>query len=212
MKKYLEEILYFSVKRILYVLLLMIKSTYRFKYFHLENLKEARMFDKSKAFCLGSYHEYACAGVLGQSEMKYCFIISASKDGDLVDFLSRKLGFTTVRGSSSRGGKSAREGLESNILKGFPACFTIDGPRGPRRKCKPGILSTAMKTGTMILPIIAYSEDNWVFHKSWDKTKIPKPFAKISYYFGRPLFFRMDDNSDSFEKNLQLIDKAFEEN
>lgn len=201
MKNFLMCTLFYWIARLFY-------TSYRFRYMGLENLAKARSFHPEGSFCLASWHENALAGVLGQIGYPYCFLISPSQDGEYVDFLSRKFGYKTVRGSSSRGGKEARENLEFMIKTGYSGAFTVDGPRGPRRQCKPGVLITAYKAGTVILPVAAITKKPWVLSKTWDQTKIPKPFAKIVYQLGPPIKIPKNLDKEKFDIMLQKINRA----
>jgi lysophospholipid acyltransferase (LPLAT)-like uncharacterized protein len=200
----------FLLIRIFYGLTRLFKMSYRFSYAGLENLEAATKHQSHGGYCLASWHEHALAGVLGQAGINYCFIVSRSKDGEFVDFICRRLGFKTVRGSSSRGGKAARQALREMVVSGTPVAFTVDGPRGPRKKCKPGILKTASETGSAILPVAAVADRQWVVRKSWDRSKIPKPFAKIVYQFGPLIEIEESYDEAGFEDMLKKIDATLD--
>src|SRR4030081_3251932 len=57
-------------------------------------------------------------------------MVSRSFDGEYIARIIERLGFTAVRGSSSRGGASALLGMKSVLDEGESVAFTIDGPRG----------------------------------------------------------------------------------
>lgn len=126
---------------------------------------------------------------------------SLSKDGDILTKILDSLGYQAIRGSSNRGG--ARVLLEAikKIKEGVTVAFAIDGPKGPARVIKPGIIKLAQKTGA---PIVAMS---WAYEKtkklnSWDKTRIPLPFSKSVVHLGKPLFI---DSKLSIEKGCELL-------
>lgn len=196
---------------VIYALTWILRLTYRFRYVGIENLKRAKMHHTSGSYCLASWHEHALAGVLGQVGVKYCFLISRSKDGEFVDFICRRLGYLTVRGSSSKGGTVARQELVHMMEQGVATAFTVDGPRGPRKQCKPGILKTAVEAGGVILPVAAIADRAWVMVKSWDKTKIPKPFAKIIYQFGPPIEIPSEFTEANFIVTLDTINMRLNE-
>lgn len=194
-----------------YIIARLLYATYRFRYFGVENYFAAKKIHPQGAYCLGSWHEHALAGVLGQKGIPYCFLISQSKDGEYVNFISKRFGFQTARGSSSKGGKEARRVLEEKVSQGVNAAFTVDGPRGPRRKCKLGVLITAKNTKTAVLPVAAVSHEPWIFSRSWDKTKIPKIFAKIAYQFGTPINVPDNLSDTEYEELLKKIDLSIDE-
>jgi len=118
---------------------------------------------------------------------KIATMTSTSKDGQLVDFAIRKLGGATSRGSSTRGGIGALKGLIRLIGKGYRASMAVDGPKGPLHKVKPGVFELSRLANARIVPVGAASSRAIVFHKSWNRAELPKPFAKVVVWFGEPL-------------------------
>jgi len=104
-------------------------------------------------------------------------MVSRSFDGEYIARTAEKLGFVTVRGSSSRGGATALLGLRSQLRQGISVVFTIDGPRGPKYVAKPGpVLLSRVSAAPMAAFYVALS-DAWVLN-TWDAMMIPKPFSK----------------------------------
>ena len=187
-----------------YVIARLFLLSYRYRFSGLTNLQKARNFRPDQAYCLASWHEHALAGVLGLTRLPHTFLISQSRDGEFVDFISSRLGYDTVRGSSSRGGSEAREALKEALHRGSSPAFTVDGPRGPRHQAKAGILKVASEGGALILPVAAISDRRWVM-RSWDQNKIPKPFSKIVYQFGAPIEIPRSVQGDDLERLLALL-------
>src|SRR5215510_12732359 len=69
---------------------------------------------------------------------KIVVMVSQSKDGELVARALHRLGYRTVRGSSSTGGAEALQGLTRMLRDGWAAAVIADGPRGPARVSKLG--------------------------------------------------------------------------
>ena len=111
---------------------------------------------------------------------------STSKDGQLIDFVIRRLGGATSRGSSTRGGVGALKGLVRLVREGYRASMAVDGPKGPLHKVKAGVFELARLSDGRIVPVGTASHPNIVFEKSWNKARLPKPFAKIVIYFHEP--------------------------
>ena len=63
---------------------------------------------------------------------------SNSYDGEYMGRIIHKFGFVAVKGSSSRNAVRALLGLRRALQQGWAVAFSIDGPRGPRYKVKPG--------------------------------------------------------------------------
>ncbi len=102
---------------------------------------------------------------------------SLSFDGEFIARIIEKLGFRAVRGSSSRGAVGALLGMRHEVEAGEAVAFTIDGPRGPKYVAKPGPVFLAQTTGAPMAAFHIAVEKAWVL-KSWDATRIPKPFSR----------------------------------
>lgn len=115
-------------------------------------------------------------------------IVSTSKDGDIMNTLVKLIGGTTVRGSSTRGGIGALKGLFRLLKEGWNTSFAVDGPKGPLHQVKPGVFEVARTLG---IPIFwsGISCDRAIhFPKSWNKTFLPKPFARVHVTWHGPLW------------------------
>ena len=127
-----------------------------------------------------------------------CAMISTSQDGAIMDRVVRLLGARTSRGSSTRGGISALRGILRLAQEGWSPSVAVDGPKGPYHKVKPGIFEIAKLTGGEIFPLTVACSSAWVFSKAWNKTFLPRPFAKLQVVFGPalPALGREDDAHD----------------
>jgi lysophospholipid acyltransferase (LPLAT)-like uncharacterized protein len=110
-------------------------------------------------------------------------IASTSRDGELAAQAAKRFGWITARGSSSRGGRQAYRQMEALVKRGYKGGLVADAPRGPRFVSKPGIIYLAKRTGLPIIPVI-WSADRYWQLRSWDRTIIPKPFARIVALYG----------------------------
>jgi hypothetical protein len=182
----------------IYILVRLLSLTWRKRFVGMDRRRMAVAASPTGTFVIGSFHEYAFTGVLSHPNQNICNMVSKSKDGDMTDFLMKKLGLSTVRGSSSRGGKDVRDQMVAVIKNGMHGAITVDGPRGPRRVLKNGIVDIAKKTGAPILPLTSYGESAWVLRKAWDQSRIPKPFSKVLIYYGEPTFVPKDIESEQF--------------
>lgn len=130
---------------------------------------------------------------------------STSKDGELIDFAIRKLGGATSRGSSTRGGVGALKGLVRLIQQGYCASMAVDGPKGPLHQVKPGVFELSRLAQAKIVPVGAASDRAIVFHRSWNKARLPKPFARVVVAFGEPLaVLSREDSAKSPELAARL--------
>jgi lysophospholipid acyltransferase (LPLAT)-like uncharacterized protein len=123
---------------------------------------------------------------------------STSKDGQLIDFIIRRLQGATSRGSSTRGGVGALKGLVRLMREGYCASMAVDGPKGPLHQVKPGVFELSRLANARIVPMGAAALHAIVFQKSWNKAKLPKPFARVCVQFLEPwpAMKREDDVKD----------------
>lgn len=131
---------------------------------------------------------------------------SHSKDGELLDYVLRKSGFATTRGSSSRGGSRALRGLMRLARQGWSPVIAVDGPRGPVHKAKPGVLELARVTGLPVFPCAMACSRHIPLHRSWDLTDLPTPFAKVLIYWGEPIVVDRNGDARSPQMTQQLED------
>jgi lysophospholipid acyltransferase (LPLAT)-like uncharacterized protein len=133
-------------------------------------------------------------------------MISRSKDGDIVANVARRFGYTTMRGSSSKGGARALQQMIAYMQETHEKrlCGTpVDGPRGPARIVKKGMLAVAKEAGVLFVPIACSGTRVLTFHKAWDKSMIPLPFSKMIIDFGEP--FRIADDADDAEMEIMRL-------
>ena len=109
---------------------------------------------------------------------------SDSYDGQYMGRIIHKFGFVAVKGSSSRNAVRALLGLRRALEEGWTVAFTLDGPRGPRHKVKPGPVALARSSGLAMTMFHAAVDKAWVLN-SWDRLMIPKPFSRVLVSFGK---------------------------
>lgn len=181
------------LKRILYVFVRCLYSTYRFELSGLENKEKAINYNSKKAHLIALWHEQVVGGLLSYAfKTPYVVLASRSKDGDFAAYVSYKLGFIPVRGSSKRngqdkGGKEAIKAYIEHLKNGLSGGVTVDGPKGPRQECKSGVIIMAKEANVAITPLSVYYKNYYQFEKAWDKFKIPFPFSKIYVHHNLPV-------------------------
>jgi lysophospholipid acyltransferase (LPLAT)-like uncharacterized protein len=120
-------------------------------------------------------------------DRSYSVAVSRSRDGDLIRSTLLAMGYSEpARGSSSRGGSAALLGLRRQIGAGTTVAVLVDGPRGPARVAKAGIVSLARLSNAPIQPV-AFSARPAFRLGSWDQSLFPLPFARVVCVFGKPI-------------------------
>jgi len=134
---------------------------------------------------MASWHQRFFAGLDSPRRFKktISIMISRSRDGDFAADIAERLGWTPVRGSSSRGGKEALRKMTDSVIKNQVAGHIVDGPTGPPHVIKPGLISMAQQSGAAICPTYVFYENAWTFN-SWDRFMVPKPFSRVVFRFG----------------------------
>jgi lysophospholipid acyltransferase (LPLAT)-like uncharacterized protein len=112
-------------------------------------------------------------------------VVSEARDGQYLADFAATLGYRAVRGSSTRGAARALLGAVRELRAGSAVAFTPDGPLGPRRVLKPGIVAAAQRGEGIVVPLHAEADRAWRLD-SWDRFMIPKPCARVSILYGRP--------------------------
>ncbi|MBU0486055.1 MAG: lysophospholipid acyltransferase family protein [Proteobacteria bacterium] len=144
--------------------------------------------EKSGQPFIASFWHYGVFYIVHQSRgKKWVSMISSSKDGDYLTRVLEGLGYEVVRGSRHRGGIGALKGMvEAVSERGLNAATAADGSQGPARVAQAGVILLASKTGAPILPV-GWAADRYLSFRSWDRTALPKPFARIEMRYGAPI-------------------------
>ena len=127
---------------------------------------------------------------------------SLSKDGEIQTGILKFFGYLPVRGSSSRRAERSLVEMIMNVKKGHSAGFAADGPKGPYKKVKPGVVFLAKKAGLPVIPVSSAAKDFKVFKKAWDKYELPKLFQPAVIAYGEPVFVKEDDDIE--QKSLEI--------
>jgi hypothetical protein len=113
-------------------------------------------------------------------------MVSRHADGEALARVMQRLGYATVRGSSTRGGAGALLEAVKVLRSGQAAVFTPDGPRGPREVARPGAVFAASRAGVPLVAAGVGVRSAWVLG-SWDRFHIPRPFTTVAVVEGEHL-------------------------
>ena len=124
------------------------------------------------------WHRCMLAGVWPFRNHGLTILISRSFDGELIARTVELLGFTAIRGSSTRGGAAGLRNMERAYREGHRCAITADGPKGPVFVAKPGTAQLAQLVGADVGTFYVLPERAWQL-RSWDRFLIPKPFSRV---------------------------------
>jgi lysophospholipid acyltransferase (LPLAT)-like uncharacterized protein len=197
-----------------YALIRLIGSTIRWETAGMQHLETIEADGGAPIYCLWHDRLFACTYFL--RDRGIVVITSLSRDGEYIARFLERLGYGTVRGSSTRGGVRALVEMIHLMRRGMSMAFTVDGPRGPRHKAKTGAVILARKTGNPMLPLSVECERFWTV-KSWDRLQIPKPFTRARFVVAAPIVIPatageglIEEKRNELQQSLETLASGFD--
>jgi len=140
-------------------------------------------------------------------------VAGTHKDADLISEIASRWGWNMIRGSSKEKGNIAYKKMIASLkMPGSILFITPDGPTGPRRIPKPGIIRAAQATNAIIIPTSVHSTKNWKFN-NWDTFYLEKPFGKIYIEYGEPITYdKTMDQADCIKNFIKIMETTEKNN
>ena len=159
------------------------------------------------------WHAHQCGVFSCNMYKKTCIMVSNSKDGEIISRAANAVGVETVRGSQNRGGTKASLQLIKRIKEeDINGALTIDGPRGPKRVVKKGIIEIARMTQTPIVPAVYWSPQKlFLKFKSWDEFRFPLIGTKLVMVFADPIKVPDEPSEEEIEKIRKEVEDKLNE-
>ena len=181
-----------------------LRATLRIRQVRLENIEGLNR--QGKHYILTLWHAHILMLTYAEFSRPMTALISQHRDGELIAKLVERMGVSAARGSSTRGGREAlREMIR--VSKSSNLAFTPDGPKGPARIAKVGVVIAAQKTGLPIMPAVFVAEKRKKL-RSWDQFEVPYPFSRAIYVYGKPIYIPARLDSDELEQYRQLVENT----
>lgn len=159
--------------------------------------------DKKQRFLYAFWHQRQVFFTYTHRDDGAAVLVSRSKDGELIAETMRLSRIAACRGSSSRGGAvAAREMIEA-VEQGLDIGITPDGPKGPAREVKPGVLFLAQKLGIPILPLTNAMTHRLELKKAWDRFQVPLPFGRAVLVYAPPIWVKEGDDLEAKAAELK---------
>jgi hypothetical protein len=108
-----------------------------------------------------------------------------------------------VLGSTGHGGRNAADELVSYLRRGYSTALSPDGPKGPARVLKKGVLHMALQSGVPIVPI-RFTGSRFIRSPAWDGKMHPLPFSSIRVDVGTPITV----SEDTFDEAADALVRA----
>ena len=138
---------------------------------------------------------------------KACVMNSIHRDGEITTRVLKRFGIDAVRGSSSRGWVGGLKGMVEAYRLGYDLIVVPDGPQGPDRHAKSGVLQLARATGALVYPT-TYSAAWHTRIGSWDRLMIPFPFSRVVYMVGSPISVPEDTTPAQLEQKRRELEES----
>lgn len=166
--------------------------------------------ENGRPFIFSVWHGSILAPIFWHRRQRIMPMVSWHKDGEMIARTLSMFGFVPIRGSSTRGGTDAFHQMVAGLKNGGVAAVMPDGPRGPRHVFKEGTILIAGRAGAFLLPLTFDAHPKKVF-RSWDRMKLPLPFARIYQWYGPPIEVPADLAGDELEQFRVRVETAMNE-
>lgn len=212
---YLESFMFNKLKWIVhtkafssfvYYFIMMYLGTLRLKTRNLQNV--TTLLERGETVLLCCWHQQFFSAIRNfkqYTQYNPAIMISHSRDGEFISRVAQRVGWKTVRGSSSKGGTPAMMAMITHLQSNQVAAHILDGPQGPIGKVKPGAIKIAHASGALIVPFCVEADNAW-YVKSWDQFMLPKPFTKVTLCYGSAIKCSSCDSPEEFERQRQELE------
>lgn len=171
-------------------------ATLRLRHARAENV------DTTPQYILAFWHAHLLLMVHSRYRKPISAMISQSKDGEYIARVLDWYGAESARGSSTRGGGAALREMLQQVRDGKNIAFTPDGPKGPARVAKEGVIYAAQASGLPIIPVTFAAEKKTLL-RSWDRMIVPRPFSRALFVYGEPIRVPRDGDVDEWRQRLE---------
>ena len=160
-----------------------------------------------KTVIIATWHGKVLPIFMNLASKHYYGLAGMHKDAELIAQIGAQVGWKILRGSSSDRGKEVfKEMVAVLSTPGAVVAITPDGPKGPAKIPKAGVIRAAQKSGAVVIPAIGQAKRRWGF-TNWDTFYVAKPFSKIILRYGAPLVFnKTDDFQECTDKLKHALD------
>lgn len=148
-------------------------------------------------------HQLCIHGISDKEKLNV--LISRSRDGSIIASVVEKWGFKTIRGSKGKkGAVEASMQMISALKAGENCAMMVDGPKGPAKVVKDGVVKVAKLSGVPIVPVYWYSTNfNFVQFPSWDKLRMPILDVNLVNLYGDPIYVTEESDVEEVRQKIQ---------
>jgi hypothetical protein len=199
-----KRLLFWLATRLGWLFILLLGYLTRIRYVGREHFEWLR--DNDKPFILCIWHGKILIPIFTHRHQNIHAMVSLHADGEMIAQTLHRLGYRTIRGSSTRGAARATAEMVHALRQGKNGAITPDGPKGPRHVFKPGAISIAQKSGAYLLPLTFACSNPFRFN-SWDRFTLMLPFSKSVAIYGEPIAVPADLKAEAFEDFRLMVEE-----
>jgi len=200
-----ERVILFLISRLGALIIWLMGITWRFHWVGEEHLRAVQVAGKNVIYAF--WHGRMLALCYTHRQQNIHLMVSEHRDGEIIAQTVRLLGFVPVRGSTTRGGRKALFQISERASSGHDAAVTPDGPRGPRWRVQPGVITLAQRTGRPIIPVTSGASVGKIL-SSWDRFLIPLPFSRVAILLGSPIYVPRELSGKRIEEKRVELERA----
>ena len=183
---------------------LILKILYSTNKFHIKGKEKiAKLHKKNQSVLVSTWHSNLLSVFYNLRSLDVHALAGTHNDAELISQVALKWGWKMIRGSSKEDGSIAyKEILKTLKTRGSIVFITPDGPTGPPKIPKPGIIRAAQATSAAIIPTSVFATKRWGF-TNWDTFYLEKPFGEIFIHYGDPIYLEKELSYKEAEKQFQ---------
>jgi lysophospholipid acyltransferase (LPLAT)-like uncharacterized protein len=141
-----------------------------------------------------------------ESRHRTIALVNAGADGTFAARIIRHFGVQAACGRRENHGAGAIMEALKTRPRGHSLVVTPDGPLGPRYRAQEGAVFLAAKSGLHLVPVGMAFSSHWRL-RSWDRFRIPKPFARAEMVFGAPRVIPPDIERDGIDRERARLEE-----
>ena len=186
-----------------------LKLLYSTNKYHVSGKKNIQRMKKlGKSVIISTWHANLLSVFYNLRNLDVHALAGTHKDAELISQVALKWGWKMIRGSSKEDGSRAYKGILKTLSIPNSILFiTPDGPTGPAKQPKPGVIRAAQATQAAIIPTSVISTKHWGF-TNWDTFYLEKPFGEIFISYGEPIFI---DENLTFKKAVLKFKESMDQ-
>lgn len=169
----------------------------------------SRAFAEGRELLLAMWHgEYVPLFVLLRRYEGVVFT-SRSRRGAVITEICRNFGYRSVE-LPDHGREASLELMRRALVGAQAGGIVVDGPLGPARVVKRGVVVLAAEQGRAIFPCSVASSRKRVVEGRWDHMELPRLFSRVALVVGAPLSVPPDLGGASEEAWLARVKQAMD--